>query len=222
MISILCIHDIVSGRPDSPWEIDVVEFENLLSSLIQRGYHFCGLDKISDKTERAIVLTFDDAPGGAVNWVNERGHIFNIQATIFPVVDWLDLPPPRSADHSYRSLASWQDIKLASKKGHIIGSHGMSHLPMHTLEEREIIYELIESKKRLEDQLGSIINHFAAPFGKLSPLVTDIAFKSGYTSVCSTIAGNNSIINISGSILKRFVVRSDFPKLGLPDDLMNK
>jgi len=222
MVDILCIHDIVPDKPDSPWEVHAAEFENLLYSLIEQNYRFCKLGSFYQEKERSIVLTFDDAPSGAINWIIERAAIFDIQAAIFPVINWLDFPPPRSAKYSYRALASWQDIKRAHNQGHIIGSHGMSHVPLHNLEENQIVYELMESKNRLESRLGSKINHFSAPFGKLSPLVIELAFEFGYASICSTITGSNTLEDISGSILKRFVIRSDFPNLGLPDDLIKK
>lgn len=222
MVNILCIHDIVSDKSDSPWEIHVTEFENLLHSLTEQKYSFCGLDNISSGEKNSIVLTFDDAPRGAINWVIERANIFDIQATIFPVIDWLNFPPPRSDKYNYRSLASWQDIKQVHDQGHIIGSHGMSHIPMHNLEKDQVIYELIDSKESLENKLNSKINHFSAPFGKLSTLVIKLAFNSGYASICSTNAGNNTPEDISSAILKRFVIRSDFPNLGLPDNLIKK
>lgn len=222
MISILCIHDIVPNEPDSPWEIQATEFENLLNSLIEQNYNFCGLDNISYEKKQSIVLTFDDAPSGAINWIIERAHVFDLQVAIFPVINWLDFPPPRSAKYSYRSLASWQDIKQAHDHGHIIGSHGMSHVPMHNLEEKQIVYELKESKKNIESRLGAIINHFSAPFGKLSPLVINLALDFGYTFICSTIAGTNTAKDINSYVLKRFVIRSDLPKFGLPDDLIKK
>ena len=218
-ISILCIHDIVEGKPDSPWELRAVEFEDLLYSLINKNYLFCGLDDIYNKPEACIVLTFDDAPLGAIKWIIDRAHIFKTQATIFPVINWLNSPPPFSPKYAYRSLASWADIKQVQNQGHIIGSHGMSHLPMHYLNENQIIYELKESKKSLEYNLGSMVNHFSAPYGKLSDLVTNLAFDLGYATICSTVFGHNSFEDISSSILKRFVLRSDLPNLGLPANL---
>lgn len=222
MTSILCIHDIVPDTPESPWEIQGGVFEQLLHHLKYQDYQFVGLDDISRHTGRSIVLTIDDAPSGAVDWILQRAFLFDIQVTLFPVVDWLDNPPPRSAEHSYRSLASWQDIKKVSDLGHIIGSHGMSHVPMHNLEEKRLVYELQESMKKLEDRLKVQIKHFSAPYGKLSPQVIDLAFALGYTSICSTIPGNNAVEDPSGSILKRYVVRSDLPKMGLPDSLAKK
>lgn len=222
MISILCIHDIVQDKPNSPWEINVYEFENLLNSLKEQDCLFCGFDNISHDKQNSIVLTFDDAPGGAINWVIKRAYIFDVQVAIFPIVNWLDFPDMRFPNCTYRSLATWKDINQANELGHIIGSHGMSHVPMHNLEKNKIVYELNESKKIFENKLGSKINHFSAPFGKLSPLVIDLAFEIGYTSICSTVAGTNTYRDISSSVLKRFVIRSDFPEFGLPNDLIKK
>lgn len=218
-ISILCIHDIVQDKPKSPWELNAADFEGLLHSLIEKKYLFFGLDDVFNWPEACVVLTFDDAPLGAIKWIINRAEIFNAQATIFPVINWLNSPPPFSPAYAYRSLASWVDIKLAQSKGHIIGSHSMSHLPMHSLNENQISFELMESKKVLEHKLGFKVKHFSTPYGKLSNLVVNLAFDVGYTTICSTVFGHNNFEDISSSILKRYVLRSDLPYLGLPANL---
>jgi peptidoglycan/xylan/chitin deacetylase (PgdA/CDA1 family) len=218
LIHILCVHDVVPNQACSPWEVRAVELETLLGSLLERGYRFCGLDDLTETGDRSVSVTFDDAPGGAVDWILERAQIFGIRATIFPVVNWLDCPPRRSPEHAYRSLTTWRDIELIRLRGHVIGSHGMSHIPMHVLTDDQIVYELQESKKRLECECGSTVKHFSAPFGKLSPNVVTQAMAAGYATICSTVAGGNTDEDVSGGVLKRFVVRSDLPRLGLADN----
>lgn len=217
MISILCVHDIVPNQACSPWEIQAVELERLLDSLLERGYRFCALDDLT-VTDCSIAVTFDDAPSGAVDWILKRAQFFGLRATIFPVINWLDCPPRRSSKHTYRSLATWQDIECVRHQGHIIGSHGMSHVPMHVLTDDHIVYELQESKRRLESECKLVVNHFSAPFGKLSQVVIMHALAAGYLTISSTVAGINTNEDLSSGVLKRFVLRSDLLELGLPDN----
>jgi peptidoglycan/xylan/chitin deacetylase (PgdA/CDA1 family) len=218
MTSILCLHDIVQNQVCSPWEIQATDLERLLDSLLERGYLFCSLNDLTVTRALSIAVTFDDAPGGAVNWILRRAQVFGIRATLFPVVNWLDFPPQKSPNHTYRSLATWQDIKCVCHQGHVIGSHSMSHIPMHTMTDDQIVYELQESKRRLESACALAVNHFAAPFGKLSQAVVMHALAAGYLTVSSTAAGVNTKRDLSSGVLKRSVLRSDLPELGLADN----
>jgi peptidoglycan/xylan/chitin deacetylase (PgdA/CDA1 family) len=212
---VLCVHDVVSDQPCSPWEVQDVELENLLTSLLGRGYRFCSLDEVARADERSVAVTIDDAPAAAVKWLLGRSQAIGLRATLFPVVDWLDRAPRSSPEHAYRSLATWADVRLVLDQGHIIGSHGMSHLPMHNLTQDQIIYELNESKRRLEVECRTVVNHFAAPYGKLSSAVVSHAVALGYQTISSTVPGINNDNNLSECVLKRFVLRSDQPGLGI-------
>jgi peptidoglycan/xylan/chitin deacetylase (PgdA/CDA1 family) len=214
---VLCVHDVVSDQTRSPWEVRAAELDALLASLIKRGYRFCGLDDPARTGERTVALTLDDAPGGAVGWLLERSEVFGLRATLFPVVNWLDCPPPRSPEQAYRSLATWRDVRRVHDRGHVIGSHGMSHIPMSTLTDDQIVYELHESKRRLETACGSSVKHFAAPYGKLSHSIVSHALAAGYLTIGSTVAGVNNDEDLSAGVLKRYVVRSDLPGLGITD-----
>jgi peptidoglycan/xylan/chitin deacetylase (PgdA/CDA1 family) len=189
-----------------------------VTTLLEREYRFCGLNDLSVVDDNSIAMTFDDAAGGAVDWIVERARIFDLQGTLFPVVDWLEHPPRQSREHAYRSLATWRDVERAHRMGQIIGSHGMSHVPMHVLASDQLVYELEDSKRHLERRCGTAVNHFAAPFGKLSPIVVTQARAVGYTTISSTAEGVNTEEDVFAGVLKRFVVRSDLPRLGLGDE----
>lgn len=220
MFRVLCVHDVVEGEAASPWEVRASDLEQALAHLLENGYQFLNLSAVAAAVPeiRPAVVTIDDAAGGAIAWALERACSFGIQATIFPVVNWLDSPPERSPEHAYRSLASWRDIKAACRQGHEIGSHSMSHTPMHTLPGDRLAFELQESKRRLEAGCGTAVKHFAAPFGKLSSEVIQRAFAAGYSTISSTVPGANLCHDISGQVLKRIVLRSDLPGLGISQE----
>jgi peptidoglycan/xylan/chitin deacetylase (PgdA/CDA1 family) len=216
VMRVLCVHDVVSDQARLPWEVRTVELEAMLTSLMERGYRFCDLDSVPT-SDRTVALTVDDAAGGAVAWLLGRCGSLGVRATVFAVVDWLDRPPPRSMNHAYRSLATWADIRRIPDCGHVIGSHGMSHVPMANLADERIIYELHESKRRLEAACESPVAHFAAPYGKLSGSVVSHARAAGYRTISSTVAGINGRDDVESGILKRYVVRSDRPGLGIAE-----
>lgn len=222
IINIFCVHDIVSDNPRSPWELNELDFERILQQLSNHNFHFGRINEINHKRESIAIFTFDDAPRGALKWINKKAQIFNLKAVVFPVIDWLESPPPRSPHHSYRSLASWKDIEESFSLGHCIGSHSMSHIPMHNIERTRLIFELESSKKVIENRLNTKVDLFSAPFGKLSEEVVKTAFEIGYSLIFSTNPGGNNLQDFQAGILKRIVLRSDLPNFGIPGKLIKK
>ena len=71
---------------------------------------------------------------------------------------------------------------------------------------KEIFYELSNSKKQLEDKLGIPVNAFSIPYGFGNKNIIQIAFDLGYKSVCTsktTLASASGELNVYG----RFGVR---------------
>jgi peptidoglycan/xylan/chitin deacetylase (PgdA/CDA1 family) len=75
---------------------------------------------------------------------------------------------------------SWAALKEMHRDGFIVGSHTRTHvsLPMEPLE--STIDELAESKRILEQQLGTSIDHFAYPGGQFTPDVVATLERCGY------------------------------------------
>ena len=61
---------------------------------------------------------------------------------------------------------SWDEIKKLDRHSLItIGAHTHSHPNLKQLTEEETFSEMMQSKNKLEDQLGHSVDHFAYPFG---------------------------------------------------------
>lgn len=75
---------------------------------------------------------------------------------------------------------SWPVLKDMLRDGFIVGSHTRTHvsLPMEPLDSAED--ELAESKRILEQNLGTRIDHFAYPGGQFSPSVVEVLDQCGY------------------------------------------
>jgi peptidoglycan/xylan/chitin deacetylase (PgdA/CDA1 family) len=212
-VIVLCVHDIVEDAPTSPWEINSADLESLLARLRRSGHRFGTLDEPADADGATVALTVDDGPSGALRWLGRRAPEFGIRGTLFVVVDWLDAPPPRSPGYDYRGLAGWDDVRDLHAAGHVVGSHSMSHVPLPTLAPLRLRHELHTSRRRLQESLGTEVEHFAAPFGKLSPAVLAEASAAGYRTVSSTVPGINGVRELADGVLRRIVLRSDRPDL---------
>ena len=75
---------------------------------------------------------------------------------------------------------SWPALKQMVRDGFIVGSHTRTHpsLPMESFESAQD--ELAESKRVLERNLGTPIDHFAYPGGHFTPRVVDVLKQCGY------------------------------------------
>lgn len=78
----------------------------------------------------------------------------------------------------FKSLSE-KDLKEISKKFEI-GSHGLSHKKLTTLNAREAETELVSSKKILEKLLKKPVDSYAYPFGIFNKISAEYVKKSGY------------------------------------------
>ena len=78
----------------------------------------------------------------------------------------LDLGPPAPA--TCRML-NWDELRRMVGDGHTVGSHTVSHPNLAHVVEDELKTELVESKRRLEQELGVPVPHFAYPNPILTP-----------------------------------------------------
>jgi peptidoglycan/xylan/chitin deacetylase (PgdA/CDA1 family) len=79
------------------------------------------------------------------------------------------------------SLVDWATLRtLAADDLVAIGSHGLSHEPLTTCEQSEVRSELVDSRRRLEEELGVEVDALAYPNGSASTAVAAEARASGY------------------------------------------
>ncbi|MBT3227455.1 MAG: polysaccharide deacetylase family protein [Candidatus Marinimicrobia bacterium] len=138
-----------------------------------------------DPTLNQILITFDDGYSCinefAVPILEEVGGV----ATVFAITDfvgkknsWDYFPESKQVGHM-----NWSELRSLHERGWEIGSHGKSHRRMIAMDSNKIEDELLNSKKRIEDQLGSEVRTFCPPFNAWnSDLLLQIE-DAGYTKV---------------------------------------
>jgi peptidoglycan/xylan/chitin deacetylase (PgdA/CDA1 family) len=63
------------------------------------------------------------------------------------------------------TLLDWNDVRKMDMSGITIGAHSVSHGYFPNLSEDEYSWEILQSKRRLEEELGHSIDFFAYPYG---------------------------------------------------------
>lgn len=163
------------------------QFERFLKSLV-RNYTIVlpnGHGIPLKKSKPAVCLTFDDAYYDFYHYVFPLLKKWDIQAILaVPVKAISDHTHAQASDrlsvpyiHHFRStpsptatpLCTWKELKEMAQSGHvIIASHGYRHADL-TLPEANLKEEVEYSKALLEQQLGSSIDYFVYPYGRMAP-----------------------------------------------------
>jgi peptidoglycan/xylan/chitin deacetylase (PgdA/CDA1 family) len=100
---------------------------------------------------------------------------------------------------------NWQQIKELRDAGMTIGSHGMMHRILTLLNEKELDYEIKDSKKILEDNLGQAVEYFSIPRGFYNHKVIAKTKEAGYKIVFTSNPGDNS-----GFLFGRIAVKANW------------
>jgi peptidoglycan/xylan/chitin deacetylase (PgdA/CDA1 family) len=97
-------------------------------------------------------------------------------------------PEPEPA----RATLSWEQLREMQRAGIAVGSHTLTHPRLSALDDTALRHELVESRRRLSQELATSITLFAYPFG--SPEFFDDRSKravveAGYAAACSAVIG---------------------------------
>jgi peptidoglycan/xylan/chitin deacetylase (PgdA/CDA1 family) len=102
-----------------------------------------------------------------------------------------------SPPSSPRLMMTWDEVRGLTRYGHIVGSHTMTHPNMAYLSENDVRTELLESKRRLKEELAIPITHFSYPCPALQPHWIDD------TVSASRQIGYQTAVTTNGGIVRR-------------------
>jgi len=87
---------------------------------------------------------------------------------------------------NWARLMTWAQIKSIVGKGHEIGSHSMTHPILTKCSNAELQFEVIESRKLLENRLDTPIRSFCYPNGDFNSRIIKFVENAGYTGAVTT------------------------------------
>ena len=184
-------HDLLpDGEPfpreRQPYVLDPGVFRRQLSIIRRSGFATCTVSEWARAGRHAgtsdvlppapcVILTFDDGDQSnhtqALPLLLEAG----LTATFFVTVG-------RLGDAGY---LTWDQLPDLQRAGMEIGSHTLTHRPPALLSDAELRYEVVESKKRLEDRLGAPVRSLSSPTGFFNPGMIGMARDAGYSALCT-------------------------------------
>ena len=178
---ILMYHDVAEdGRGVAPghrpYVLDRSTFSLQMRSVAAKGLpvltvrEWCALSR----PPCGIVLTFDD------------GHVSNCDAA-FPILLEHQLKATFFITVGHIGTGetmNWNQIRTLHAAGMEIGSHTLTHRPPSTLDDKALRYELLASRRILEDGLGAPVTSISSPTGFFNPRMRIIAREVGYRGLC--------------------------------------
>lgn len=131
--------------------------------------------------EPAVCFTFDDGCASDLHVAAPLLREKNFNATFYVTVNHLGRP----------GYLTQPELRELSDLGFEIASHSMSHRHLDDLSREEIEFELVDSKKRLEEIIGRPVVHFSCPGGRVNRLTTELAVNAGYKTLATSHIGLN-------------------------------
>ena len=128
-----------------------------------------------------IIITFDDGDKSIYQHAFPILKKHAVRAVVFLIVGYIGKHDQWDISLAGRRSPhlSWDEIMEMKNWGMIFGSHTMSHRNLTRMREDEIAYELHESKRILENRLGSV-ECISYPFNRTNSEIVEHARRAGY------------------------------------------
>lgn len=90
-----------------------------------------------------------------------------------------------------KSETRWPQMREMVQNGFTIGAHTVSHAYLSDLSPQDLIRELNDCKKIIEENIGQKVKYLAPPGGRYNRQVVETANKLGYEALLTTRVGLN-------------------------------
>ncbi len=164
------------------------DFDAQMKYLADNGYHTITPDELYDSLagnaelpENPVMITFDD--GYKDNYENAYPILkkYGFKGTIFVVSSFLGV---------YPNYMTWDQAREMDADNISIQSHTVDHKSMTDLSDDELRAELVDSKKKIEKELGHEIGYMAYPTGTYNLHIANLVKEAGYKAAFTIKYGN--------------------------------
>lgn len=186
-VPVLMYHDVLEP-PEVFFDLTPADFEAHLKTILDSGLTPISPDQLVRHLrtgvalpEKPMLITFDDGYLGHYEHVYPLLQKYQVPATFFV------FPGKVDGTVAGRSTLTWDQLKtMAADPLVTIASHSVTHPPdLRSLSDEELVYEVVESKRQLEAQLGIPIQYFSYPTGhydeRVAQAVADAGYMAGFT-----------------------------------------
>lgn len=195
---VVCYHSVSDHWPHA-LAVTTRSFERQLRSLLLRGYRPVPADGLLGSSPRGLHVTFDDAFRDVLDVVSAM-RTLGVEATVFASTSFadegrvFDIPElaDEAATHRERlATMSWDDLRELGALGFEVGSHTVTHAHLPELGDEELDRELVDSRARIQDELGRPCRLLAYPYGEHDARIQAAARRAGYDAAFALWAGSD-------------------------------
>ncbi|HIE05999.1 MAG TPA: polysaccharide deacetylase family protein [bacterium (Candidatus Stahlbacteria)] len=129
-------------------------------------------------TDLHLLLTFDDGDDGIYRLLLPMIRTHSIPVCVFLITGFIGRSQSWDIINSSRQLG-WSEIRELRELGVEFGSHSVTHRDLTRLNDRELWFELEESKRVLAGELGSCFA-ISYPYDRVDNRVIRMAEEAGY------------------------------------------
>lgn len=211
---ILMYHDIAEGELFStpehrPYLLDKSTFSNQMEAVAQTGFDTQTVTEWSGQKEpkTSVLITFDDGHISSYDLAFPILLENRLKATFFVTAGFV----------GKGSTMNWKQLRELRDAGMEIGSHTLTHRPPRFLNDGQLRFELVESRRILEDGLGCAVTSISSPTGFLNVRMSHIAREVGYRCVCFGTVGlareTQNLFSLNRVAVKAGMTSEEFSRL---------
>ncbi|MET7534932.1 polysaccharide deacetylase family protein [Streptomyces sp. NPDC005507] len=154
--------------------------------------------------ERPVLITFDDGYEGVHRHALPVLAKHGFPSTLFVSTGWLR--GAYGTGGGLDTMLSWDEVRALAGAGTEIGGHSHTHPQLDQLDDDALGFELLRCKEIVADELGSVPQSFAYPYGYSSRRVRAAVRGAGFAQ--SLAVGNGLARRRQGPYaLQRVTVR---------------
>lgn len=189
-VPVLCYHHIFDGTPTNEYTVNAEKFKQQMKMLSDSGYHSILPDQYynylvygAPLPPKPFMLSFDDTDEEQFVAARPEMNKYGFKGVFFIMT--ISIGRPR--------YMTKEQIKQLSDEGNVIASHTWRHDRVDRFKDSDLIdyrgkktlvndwdFQLINTKKQLEEITGKPVNYFAYPFGIWSKNALPEIEKRGY------------------------------------------
>ena len=209
----LLFHDVYETHPSESgfqglaadrYKLTVAEFDAQLAGLARQRTDrpILVTESLPERSRVPYAITVDDGGVSYYTRVAERLEARGWRGHCFVTTGMIGQP----------GFLDARQIRDLHRRGHIIGSHSVSHPTRFSACRREeMVREWEESRKVLADIVGVAVTAASVPGGYFSPLVASTAAEAGLQMLFNS-EPDTRVRSIAGcTVIGRFMVRAGYP-----------